>query len=62
MTPPVSAAVALLGAWVVMMFWATTTGNTTDAQPADWVDPVDDQSEPASETTSSDTTFHTADD
>ncbi|MFD1563444.1 hypothetical protein ACFR99_07775 [Haloarchaeobius amylolyticus] len=62
MTPPVSAALALLGAWVLMMFWATTADNTADTEPADWVDPVDDRSEHSSETTASDNTFHTADD
>lgn len=62
MTPPVSVAVALLGAWVLMMFWATTTDNTTDADPAEWVDRVDDRSERSSESAASDGTFHTADD
>jgi len=62
MTPPVSVAVALLGAWVWMMFWATTTDNAPDSQSTKWVDPVDDRSESASETTTSETTFHTADD
>jgi len=45
-----------------MMFWATTTDNTTDADPAEWVDRVDDRSERSSESAASDGTFHTADD
>ncbi|MFA9417031.1 hypothetical protein [Natrinema sp. HArc-T2] len=61
MTPPAYVAVALLGAWVWMMFWATTTDNTPDSQSATRVDPVDDRFG-SSETTPSETTFHTADD
>jgi len=45
-----------------MMFWATTTDNTADTEPDDWVDPVDDRSEHSSETTASDNAFNTADD
>ena len=62
MTPPVSVAVALLSAWVGMMFWATTTDNTPDSQSTEWIDPGNDRAASRSETRDSETTFHTADD
>ena len=62
MAPPAYVAVALLCAWVWMMFWATTTDNTIETDPADWVETGDERAERPSESSASDGAFHTADD
>ncbi|WP_408957181.1 hypothetical protein [Natrinema sp. 74] len=51
MTPPPSAALALLGVWVLLMFWTTATTATTRTHTERRLEPTDadDQSDRATD-------------
>ena len=63
MTPPPSAALALLGVWVLLTLWATTTVRTTRTRAETLENTaLDEQSDRSSEGTASETAFPAADD
>ena len=63
MTPPPSAALALLGVWALLTLWVTTTVGTTRTR-AETLENIafDEQSDRSSEGTASETAFPAADD
>ncbi|WP_049991847.1 hypothetical protein [Natrinema salifodinae] len=64
MSPPPTVALALLGAWVLLTFWATSTAATARAQADDPFEIAipDDQSEHALDEPASENSFSAADD